>query len=221
MVLSIGCGGTRNQQNDRESPLFCCTHSFFEGMSASRQNSELILRGYRFTRLDPFLDIDGVSLDDFQSIPKLQQSFSTMLSHDTAFVELLRSAAFELISSMFYFEIVSQPVFRPKSTEYSVTGTIRPRLPSSSLRHLYRHEYFHPLHFVVETKRLRFSMPKRVNIRVKNLDSPVNVALSCKAYQARISGSPMSVTELLRVQECFYRRKGSLKRRMLRSPSGE
>jgi hypothetical protein len=219
LVLSIGCGITRERHNNKNGPLSCCTHSFFEGMSATKQNSDLILRGYRFTRLDPFLDIDVVFLDDFEAIPRLQQSFATMLKHDVAFAELLHTAAIKLLSSLFYFEPDAQLARKPMSTEHIVTGMIRPRIPSDCLQHLYQHVFFHSLYFMVNKKAVTFSMPKKVCVRVKDLNSPVKILLCSKLHRARISGSPMSMTNLLEIQSSFYRRAGSRKRRITRKPS--
>jgi hypothetical protein len=219
LVLSIGCGVTKNRHNDWKGPMSSCTRSFLESMSAAKQNSVLLLQGCRFTRLDPSLDMDAVSLDDFEAIPRLQQSFASKLAHDLAFVESLRSAAFQLLSSLFYFEVVSPPVFRPASTDYSITGMIRPRLPPKSLQHLYRHAVFRSLYFVVNEKSFTFSMPKKVNVRVNDLSSPLRIKLSNRVYEAWISGSPVAVTDILQVQDSFYRRLGSRKRRMPRKSS--
>jgi hypothetical protein len=216
LVLSIGCGTARKQHNARNGPLSCCTHSFFESMSAAKQNSDLLLRGYRFTRLDPSLDIDVVALDDFEAISRLQQSFSTMLSHDIAFAELLHSAAFQLLSSLFYLEIVPQLVPRPLSPELCVVGMIRPRLPSSSLQHLHRHETFPSLYFLVNGRPVTFSMPKKVSVRVTDLNESIEILLCNQSQRARISGSPMSIVNLCEAQENFYCRFGSRKRRVVR-----
>lgn len=214
-VLSIGCGTAKERLKNRNGPLSCCTNSFFESMSAAKQSSDLQLKGYHFTRLDPFLDVDVVSLDDFAAIPKLQESFSTMLSHNVAFVELLNAAAFHLLSSLFYFELVdSQPAVRTMSGRYSIMGMIRPRIPTSSLKHLNKHHVFHQLCYKVNEKLYSFSMPKKVSFLVKDLDSTVEVLLCSKSHQARVSGSPMSVSELFALQKDFYRRSGSLKHHM-------
>lgn len=215
-ILSVGCGVTRDQYNERKGPLFCCTQSFFEGMSATKQNSELLLRGYHFMRLDPSLDMEVASLDDSAAIPRLQHSFSNTLVHDIAFSELLHAAAFQLLSAMFYFEVVSQPVLKSKSKEYFVTGIIRPRIPAKCLQHLHSHDNFGNLHFRVQGKPISFSMPKRISVRVRDLESPLEIELANKTRRARISGLPRSVAELLQLQESFYRRHGSQKRRIRR-----
>jgi hypothetical protein len=220
LVLSVGCGTTRERLNARNGPISCCTNSFLESMSAAKQNSDLLLCGYHFTRLDPCLDVDLVSLDDFEAMPKLQQSFAAMLSHDVAFVELLKGTAFELLSWFFYFEVLSLPVLQcKKSMEYSVTGMIRPRKPPSKLRHLYRHEVFQSLYFTVNGRPFSFSMPKKVSVLVKDLDSAIQVCLCSRSHQAQISGSPMSANELFAAQERFYRRPGSRKRSITRDSS--
>jgi hypothetical protein len=219
LVMSIGCGTARKQHNARKGPLSCCTHSFFESMSAEKQNSDLLLRGYGFTRLDPSLDIDVVALDDFEAIPRLQQSFCTMLSHDIAFIELLHSAAFQLLSSLFYLEIVPQLAPRPVSSELCVMGMIRPRLPSSCLQHLHRHEAFPSLYFLVNGRPFTFSMPKKVSVRVKDLNESLEILLCNQSQRARISGSPMSIVNLCKAQDNFYCRTGSRKRRAARRSS--
>jgi hypothetical protein len=213
LVVSVGCGITRERHNEGSGPLSCCTRSFFGNMSASKQNKELQLHSYGIVRLDPALDTDVVSLDDFEAISRLQQSFSDVLHHDVAFVELLEAAAFRLLSSFFYFE-VSQPFLKPTSTEHSITGMIRPRIPSSSLQHLYKHEIFQSLFFMVDGKPVTFSMPKKVNVRVEDLDSPIEILLCDKSHRAKISGSPMSITDLLEAQNSFYCRRGTRKRRI-------
>lgn len=219
MILSVGCGTSRERLNGRSGPISCCTNSFLESLSAAKQNSDLLLSGYHFTRLDPCLDVDLVSLDDFEAMPKLQQSFAAMLSHDVAFAELLKGTAFKLLSRVFYLELVLPPVLQRKSMEYSVTGMIRPCIPRSTLRHLYQHEIFHSLYFTVNDRRFSFSMPKTVTVLVKDLDSAIQVRLCSRSHQARVSGSPMSANELFAAQDEFYRRRGSSKRSITRDSS--
>ncbi|KAH9862939.1 hypothetical protein J1614_010716 [Plenodomus biglobosus] len=197
LVLSVGCGVTQDRHNEREGPLFCCAHSFLESMSATKQDRELLLGGHSFTRLDPTLDMEVASLNDFEAIPCLQQSFSRMLVHDLAFSEALHTAAFQLLASIFYFEIASHPMLRPLSKEYSVMGMIRPRLSTKRLQHLYSHTIFHPLCFVVNGKAMSFAMPKKVNLRVRDINAPLEIKLAHKTRQVRISRMPRSVSKLI------------------------
>ncbi|KAH8704513.1 hypothetical protein GQ44DRAFT_732312 [Phaeosphaeriaceae sp. PMI808] len=141
---------------------------------------------YRFMRLDPSLNISVISLDDFEAIPRLQQSSSDMLRHDIAFIR-----------------------------DYAITGMIRPCLPATSLQHLYHHRIYRSLHFMVNGKPLAFAMPKKLSVRVKDLSSPIEVLLCDETHKATISGLPMSITDILQAQQNFYRRKGTRKRRII------
>jgi hypothetical protein len=218
-VLSIGCGTTRDQARHREGPIHSCTRSFFGSMSADKQHNDLVLQGYRFARLDPALDIEAVSLDDVAAIPRLQESFSQVLLHNVAFVEHLQSTAFQLLADMFYIEIDSKTVVKAASIEHSTSAVamIRPRLPSSCLSHLYQSGPFYPLHFLINGKPLKFSMPKRVSLKVSTLDSPIEIMLRCPIKSGHVSGSPTSIAKLLDAQSSFYRRSGSRKRRPVRA----
>jgi hypothetical protein len=211
LILSIGCGITDLRQSRKTDPISCCTSSWFEGMSAAKQNRELLLRGYCFTRLDPCLDIDTVSLDDAGAIPNLQKCFSSLLLQDTIFPGLLRTSAFQVLSASFYFEVDSQPILR-KSMEYSTIGMIRSRLPSARSKHFLYHSVFGPLQFLVDGKPLKFAIPRKVMLLTKTLEKPVVIELSSQGYRAPISGLPRSVLDLLDIQEIFFCRKGSSKR---------
>ena len=217
LVLSVGCGITRMRNNERTGPVFSCTYSFLESLSAARQNKELLLRGYHYTRLDPPLDMDAVSLDDFEAIPRLQRCFASMLLHDVTFLAALRTAAFQLVASIFYVELESWTL-RSRSGDYTVTIMVRPRIPRAHLLHLSSHATFHPLYLLVNDKRFTFKMPMKLSLHIETLDAELNIDLSSQQYRAGISGSPTSAVELVRVQEQFYSRKGSLKRRMQRPP---
>jgi len=89
--------------------------------------------------------MDAVSLDDFEAIPRLQQCFRSMLLHDdVTFLAALRTAAFELVASIFYVELESWTL-RSRSGDYAVTIMVRPRIPRVHLQHLFSHATFSPI----------------------------------------------------------------------------
>lgn len=216
VALSLGCGTMRRTTGVRDDAFTCCKQSFFGSMSAERQHNRFLSQGLEYIRLDPALDMDDVGLDCFAEIPKLQESFRIALAEDQCFAEMVRNAAFQLMASLFYFE-VSEPTWHEHRREYTVFGTIRPRIPSALLGSLRRHDVFGPLYFVVNERRYTFAMPKVITVRVGDLGSKLSVSLASAAYRTSILRQPLSIVALLDIQERFYCRSGTRKRRIATS----
>jgi hypothetical protein len=216
MMLSIGYGTMNNSQTHQDGPLGACRDLLKHTICSTKQHDDLAIGGHQYTRLDPALDVEPVSFDDVGAISKLQDSFRSLVAQNGAFAESLRGTAFKLLASCFYVEVEPASVVRVGSEQYSASIMIKPRITTSHLQHLYRHEHFCCLRYEIQGRSLTFTMPKKVSVRVESLRAPIEIKLKCQIGSASISGLPASVTQLLRAQSEFYHRKGSAKRRASR-----
>lgn len=197
LVVSVGCGKFRDS-----APGSSCYSRLAGSVKKAMSTPPNIP-----LRLDPSFSLDEITIDAADRIQHLDSILPSALLEDYSFQDNLLSAAWAVIASQFYVEIMPELSYDPVRAKYRFVGIIRSRNPC--LAFLQRHKIFCDVRFLINgSVEKNFRCPLRFTFEAGRLDECLNVELISKdpPFRASLSGVPNTISTLADLQyEFSYR----------------